>query len=487
MDAVPEERIRRRNPAPVRAERRYVLYWMIAARRTRRSFALQRAVEHAVALDRPLVVLEPLRCGYRWASDRFHRFVLDGMRDQRDRLADTPVRYHPYVEPNEGAGKGLLATLAAKACVVVTDDFPCFLLPRMTGAAARALDVRLEDVDSNGLYPMRATDRVFPTAYAFRRFLQRELLPHLERPPAEDPLADLPDADPPELDRAVVERWPAAPDPLLEGAPGSLDDLPIDHDVGETETRGGAVAAEEALDRFASRMLDRYHEDRNHPDDEAQSFLSPYLHFGHLAAHDAFERVAEAESWDVTRPAPDAKGARRGYWGMSEPAEAFLDQLVTWRELGYNMTSHRDDYDRYESLPDWAIRTLAEHAADPRPRLYSVEELEGAQTDDRLWNAAQNELVREGRIHNYLRMLWGKRILEWTESPREALEVMIELNNKYALDGRDPNSYSGIFWVLGRYDRAWGPERPVFGKVRYMSSKNTLRKVRVAEYLERYA
>jgi deoxyribodipyrimidine photo-lyase len=160
--------------------------------------------------------------------------------------------------------------------------------------------------------------------------------------------------------------------------------------------------------------------------------------------------------------------------------------LITWRELGYNMAAHAPGYERYESLPAWARRTLAEHAADRRPFLYSLEEFEMSATHDPLWNAAQRQLVTEGRIHGYLRMLWGKKILEWTRSPEEALDVMVELNNTYALDGRDPNSYSGIFWVLGRYDRPWGPERPVFGKIRYMSSENTARKVGVSKYMERY-
>jgi deoxyribodipyrimidine photo-lyase len=195
----------------------------------------------------------------------------------------------------------------------------------------------------------------------------------------------------------------------------------------------------------------------------------------------------EREGWSARRLSTNASGKRSGWWGASENAEEFLDELITWRELGYNMCGHRSDYDQYESLPEWARRTLEEHESDPRPYRYSLERLEAAETHDGIWNAAQTQLVLEGRLHNYLRMLWGKKILEWSSSPREALTRMIELNNKYALDGRDPNSYSGIFWVLGRYDRAWGPQRPVFGKVRYMSSKNTRRKLRLNRYLERYA
>ena len=164
-----------------------------------------------------------------------------------------------------------------------------------------------------------------------------------------------------------------------------------------------------------------------------------------------------------------------------------MDQLMTWREIGFNMCVQEANYDRYESLPAWAQKTLNDHAADTRPYVYSLEEFESARTHDTLWNAAQRQLVLEGRIHNYLRMLWGKKILHWSQTPREALDIMIQLNNKYALDGRDPNSYSGIFWVLGRYDRAWGPEREVFGKIRYMTSESTRSKFSVKGYLQRYS
>ena len=171
---------------------------------------------------------------------------------------------------------------------------------------------------------------------------------------------------------------------------------------------------------------------------------------------------------------------------MSSPAEAFLDQAITWRELGFNMCHVRKDYDQFESLPAWARKTLTEHASDPRPHKYSFADFERAATHDPLWNAAQIQLVTEAKIHNYLRMLWGKKILEWTKSPQEALQIMIELNNRCALDGRDPNSYSGIFWCLGRYDHPWGPVRPIYGTVRYMSSENTARKLNVKEYLSKY-
>jgi deoxyribodipyrimidine photo-lyase len=172
---------------------------------------------------------------------------------------------------------------------------------------------------------------------------------------------------------------------------------------------------------------------------------------------------------------------------MSPQAEAFLDEAVTWRELGYNFASHRSDApDDFETLPRWAISTLAKHEKDPRPVVYTTEELDAANTLDPLWNAAMTQMKREGWMHGYLRMLWGKKILEWSPTPRAALASMEHLMNRYSVDGRDPNSYSGFFWVLGRYDRPWGPERKIFGSVRYMSSTNTGKKMPVKKYIEAY-
>jgi deoxyribodipyrimidine photo-lyase len=484
---VPDIRIQVLNASPVSGEGEFILYWMIAYRRVHWNFALQRAAQWARELNKPLVILEALRSGYPWASERLHRFILDGMADNARRLESKPVSYYPYVEPVLDAGKGLLVALAARACLVVTDDFPAFMLPRMVRAATRRLPVRLEQVDSNGLPPLRSADRVFTTAYSFRRFLQQTLRWHLLEFPEDDPLAgvNLPRLH--SLPREITERWPKATDDMLSGGTRSLAGLPIDHSVPATETRGGSAAAEAVLQRFLDERLTRYAEARNQPGEEVTSELSPYLHFGHVSAHQIFVDLMTREGWSIGDLATVAKGSRSGWWGVSPSAEAFLDQLVTWRELGFNMCWQRDDYDRFESLPQWAIKTLSKHARDPRPYLYSLEEFENGRTHDPLWNAAQMQLVREGRIHNYLRMLWGKKILEWTTSPQESLAVMIELNNKYALDGRDPNSYSGIFWCLGRYDRPWGPERPVYGTTRYMTSESIPKRIHAREYVRRYS
>jgi len=481
--AVPDSRIAvlaEHTPRPGGA---YVLYWMTTSRRTRHNFALQRAVELAASLARPLVVLEALRVGYPWASDRLHQFVLDGMRDNERTIEASPARYFPYLEPTEGTGSGLIEALAGDACAVVTDDYPAFFIPRMLAAVApriSVLGVRLEAVDGNGLLPMRVPTQTFSSAHQFRRVLQRTLPEHLDVLPRADPFqgVTLPRLDPSAL-RDVIRRWaPADLESVEVGA------LPIDHSVPRSPLRGGLVAARERLAEFLDGSLHRYGQGRNHPDDQDQSGLSPYLHFGHLGAHEVFAAVAEREGWTPDRLGTDTRGARAGWWGMSPEAESFLDELVTWRELGFNAcVTDPDGYDRYESVPAWARRSLEAHADDSRDR-YALEDLAEAKTHDEVWNAAQRQLLTEGRIHNYLRMVWGKRILEWSDGPREAVATMVEFNNRYALDGRDPNSYSGILWCLGKYDRAWGPERPTFGMVRYMSSENTKRKLRMTGYLE---
>ena len=482
---VPDLRVRVVNEAVVSSDGEYVLYWMIANRRVDSNFSFERAVDWAVELKKPLLVLEALRCGYRWASDRIHHFVIQGMADNQQRLVDTPVGYYPYLEKNAGEGRGLLAALAEKASVVVSDDFPCFFLPKMLASANRQIGCRFELVDSNGLLPMRAAPKVFSRAYDFRRYLQKNLLPHLNEMPQSNPLARRKLKPLQKIPAQCLKTWPAADVARLANEPEWLKVLPIDHGVCVAPFNGGTVAAGKQIRSFVKSKLKDYLE-RNQPERDVASGLSPYLHFGHASAHAVFQATAKEEGWSSGAVAEKATGSSRGWWGASEPFESFADELITWRELGYNMCWQRPDYDQYESLPEWAQKTLEEHTKDKREHVYDLEEFEYSRTHDPLWNAAQRQLVQDGRMHNYLRMLWGKKILQWTNHPQDALEIMIELNNKYAVDGRNPNSYSGIFWVLGRYDRAWGPERPIFGKIRYMTSENTARKVRVKDYLRQY-
>ncbi len=485
--AVPAIRINTLVDLPLRTMGDHVLYWMTATRRTSWNFSLDRAIELAQQLDKPLIVLEPLRVGYQWACDRFHAFVAQGMADNAAAFAAADVAYHPYLEPLPGAGKGLLLALAERACVVVGDDWPSFFLPKMQQAAAAKLrdaDVRFEVVDSNGLLPIRAAgDQVFGTAHAFRRFLQKTLPDHLFHRPAATPLKGL-KLPTTTIPTAVQQQWPATTD--LSGSVASLSHLPIDHGVGPVASCGGERAGRAQAKTFLAAKLAKYVDDRSIPDKDGQSGLSPWLHWGHISTHEVVDMLWQAEDFSPDRLAPKATGSREGWWGLSAPAEAFLDQIVTWREVGFNMSSRVADHTRWSSLPPWAKTTLLEHLGDDREFVYDLEQLAAAQTHDPLWNAAQKQLVNEGIIHNYLRMLWGKKVLQWSKDPRIAIEHLVALNDKYALDGRDPNSYSGIFWVFGRYDRPWGPLRPIFGAIRYMTSENTQKKHDCDGYLERF-
>jgi len=271
--SVPAQRIQKSNTAPINLEGDFVLYWMTANRRLTWNFSLQRAVEHAVELGKPLLIFEALRVGYEWASVRFHRFVIQGMADNKAASAKANVSYYAYVEPTKGAGSGLLAELAKSACVVVTDDFPCFFLPRMLQAVAPRLPVLVEAVDSNGLYPMHDTERVFTRAFSFRIHLQKTLTPFLSEFPAADPLKTKKLNKTDSLPKSILKRWPAASDKLLSGDPAALADFPIDQNVGPALLDGGNVAARKQGSAFVNKRLDRYADDRNQPDDDPSSGL----------------------------------------------------------------------------------------------------------------------------------------------------------------------------------------------------------------------
>ena len=463
----------------------YVLYWMTAYRRPHWNYALQHARDLALAHRRPLLVLEALRLDYPWASQRFHAFLLEGMADNARAFRQAGVSYAPYLERERGGARGLVEALAERACAVVTDHYPAFFIPRAQAALAQRLSVPLVSVDSNGLLPLRRATRAFPTAHGFRRMFHRQLGESLVSVPEADPLAGRLPTPLPELPSPLRDRFAVLSPRELSRPAALLEGLAVDCRVGKAPVDGGFRAARARLHAFVTGELAHYDEHRNHPDADGQSRLSPYLHFGQLSVHEVYallaQRELDSQPWEPARA-----GKRVGFYRGSPAVQSFLDELLVWRELAFNGAYRLPDYDSYASLPAWARATLSKHASDPRRERYDVDRLEAAETGDPIWNAAQRELVRDGRMHNYLRMLWGKRILEWSESPERAFEVMVELNNRYALDGRDPNSYAGIAWVLGRYDRAWGPERPIFGTVRYMSSRATARKLRLREYLERY-
>jgi deoxyribodipyrimidine photo-lyase len=481
--AVPVQRVRVVNARPVNPDGGFVVYWMTAARRVSWNFGLEHAAGLAREFGRPLVVLEALRCDYPHASDRLHTFVLRGMAANASRVGRR-ARYYPYVEPGRGAGRGLIRALSASACAIVTDDYPAFGLPRMLEAAGTQALVRLEAVDSNGLIPLAAHGREFPTARGYRAFMQRELRAHLAHVPGENPLASLPKPGDDPVPPDVRARWPETPAAAFDDLAGLVARLPIDHSVPPAPAEGGSDSGQRALRAFIADRLASYGEQHNHPDADVTSRLSPYLHFGHVSAHEIFAAVMTDERWTTRKLSRGAGGAREGWWGVSPSAEAFLDQLTVWRELAFNgcaWTAARG----WDALPRWARQTLDAHLDDPRPHLYSDEQLETAATHDPIWNAAERQLVQDGWFHGYMRMVWGKKILEWSAHPADALARMERLMDRYSLDGRDPVSYASYGWVLGRYDRPWF-ERPIFGTVRYMTSESAARKLRLKQWLARY-
>ena len=488
------------NEYPINPDGNFVLYWMTASRRYHYNSALEHSISLSIKLNKPLLVVEAVSIRHTWSSDRILTFFAQGIIDNTRIFQSHNLTYIPWVETHKQTGNGLLRKLSRSSCAVVIDDFPTYLPRDVMRQASKFCKVRLDAVDSNGILPISWADRAFPSAYSFRKYMQKNLLSALAAIPEFDPMENI--SKDLLLPNTYVENLflnagsPITPYEWLwrvaQGGEIGIDacaPLDIDHAVPPVNSkRGGRFEAVARLDRFLKKGLDRYDSGRNNPDDSASSGLSPWLHFGHISSVEVVKAVWGRSDWDPSKISIEdtGRGTRSGWWGVPEAHEAFLDQIITWRELGFNFAHMREDHNSIESIPDWAKTSLDLHSSDPREE-YTFEQIENAETGDEIWNAAQRQLVRSGHIDNYLRMLWGKRILEWAPNPETAAEWMININDRWALDGRDPNSYTGIFWVLGRHDRAWGPERPIFGKVRYMSSQNTRKKLHLERYLARWA
>jgi len=411
--------------------------------------------------------------------------MLDGMKEMNDEISKTNAYYYPYIETSPNESEGLLQDIAKNASVVVTDDYPTYFVPQMTAKASGEISTRYELVDSNGLVPIRLSPKEYVRAHDFRRYLHKNLEDFITEIPDEFPLSTLTKKFDEKLISPTLKKWKPF-DFRKTNTEQFLDSLNIDKTVGISSIEGGYKKASGQFDNFLSEGFSNYAQFSSDPSKNASSQMSPYFHFGHISTHEVFEKLVKHESWSPEQIKPNLVGRREGWWGGSLNFDSFLDELITWRELGYHTCVRRANYNQYSSLPEWAVKTLQEHATDEREHVYSLDQLTYSETHDEIWNAAQNQLREQGIIQNYLRMLWGKKILEWSPNPQIALSYMITLNDRYALDGRDPNSYSGVFWVLGRYDRAWGPERDIYGKIRYMTSDSAARKFNLKPYLEKW-
>ena len=426
---------------------RYVLYWMQMFKRVQDNDALNFAIQQANERDLPLVVYEGLKFYYPWANDRIHTFILEGVAEKQREFARLGIRYLFYLQRNEKDPRHIVAQLTGDAALLVTDDYPCFIIPEHNQRIVEQVGIPVFAVDSNGVVPLSCYEKEEYAAYTIRPKIKKLLPEYLVRSPL------------PRLKRKSADLKVDGPETEVTDTsiPSLVAQCNIDHSVPASKHyKGGTKAARQRLGYFVSKILPKYDQTRSKPDLDGSSRLSAYLHFGFISIQEIAEAVQQAK-------APQAAKA------------AFLEEAIVRRELSFNFTRFNPKYNSLASLPPWVQQTMREHVDDPRPDLLEPEQIEAAQTPDELWNAAQRELLLSGEMHNYVRMLWGKRVIEWQPNYETAFALLEHLNNKYALDGRDPNSYAGILWCFGKHDRPWF-ERPIFGKIRYMTSSSTGRK-----------
>jgi len=444
-----DPRVMIRRPAPPDSGGTCVVYWMQRAQRARDNPALDVAVEAANALGKPVVAFFAPR-PFEPANLRHYAFLAQGIPDIADGLARRNIGFVLRRFPDHSL---LKFCEEVKPALVVGDENPIRLAAAWRETAARKLRVPLWTVDADVIVPTKLLEKEQYAAFIIRPRLQARLPEFLKQP--SNPKAKN-DWKQPKIDSLPL---PISVNALTEG-------WKIDRSVQPVSGfTGGSKEGMKLLKAFVERQLAKYSTDRNHPELEGTSQLSPYLHFGNVGPLTVALAVEAAA-------APKAD------------KDAFLNQIFVWRELSINMVHFNPNYDNFEVGENWAHKSLAKHARDPRPVLYSEKQLENAETHDPLWNAAQMQMVSTGWMHNYLRMYWAKKILEWTPSPAQAHQIAVRLNDKYELDGRDPNGYGGIAWsIVGKFDRPWF-ERPIFGQIRYMSGASTGKKFDSKKYIE---
>ena len=446
---IPEARISSLNDSPVREDGDFVLYWMQRSQRAKFNHALEYAVQRANALGLPVVCYFGITDNFPEANLRHYAFMLEGLEETARRLSERGITPQIRLEsPAEGA-----VELSEKAALLVTDMGYLRVHREWRREVAAKSACRVIRVESDAVVPLEAaTDKAEYAARTIRPRIHRHL---------DEYLVPMPEMKVENQGRVDIDGGIS-----MEDFGKILEKLDVDRSVGPVSNfAGGYSAARARLDEFIESKLADYAEESNDPNAGVLSGLSPYLHFGQISPLEVALAVIES----------DLDG------------EDFLEQLIVRRELAFNFCHFREDYDSFPGfLPDWARKTLENHASDPREYIYSREEFERAKTHDRYWNAAQREMVRTGKMHGYMRMYWGKKILEWSTTPGDAYETAIYLNNKYELDGRDPNGYAGVGWCFGLHDQAW-KERPVFGKTRYMNDNGLRRKLDADKYAERFS
>ncbi len=426
-----------------------VIYWMSRDQRVTDNWALLYAQEKALEKEQPLIVLFCLVPRFLDATLHHYHFMLEGLKEVEGKLKDFNIAFQLLSgQPEEQIP---LFIEEQKAGAIIADFSPLIINRRWKKQIASSVGVAAFEVDAHNIVPCwEASPKQEYAAYTIRPKINRLL---------QEYLVDLP--------RPVKHAYKTPALDQLTDWSGVGSSLKVDSTSAPVEAFiPGETAAGEAMDDFLENLLPYYSNLRNDPTADGQSDLSPYLHFGQLSA----QRLA----YEVKKKA-----------GNTTAGADFLEELIVRCELSDNFCYYNDHYDSPEAFPNWAKETLAAHLADRREYLYSLEQFEKAQTHDDLWNAAQTEMLKRGKMHGYLRMYWAKKILEWSSSPEQAMKTAIYLNDRYSLDGRDPNGYAGIAWSIGGvHDRAW-PERQIFGKIRYMSYKGSKSKFNIQKYIEK--
>ena len=449
----------RMNEKRTQPEGDYVLYWMQSTQRFEENWALRFATLEADRLNKPLVIHQGLDPTYEHANDRIHAFVLHNARELAARAAPLGLHYQFVLRRRRDDDRRVVDRLAARAAIVVTDHYPTAGVAERTRRLADRVNCRVVAIESHAVVPSAAITKEEYAARTIRPKLQKLLALALE--PVEDraprravtpSLADSLECDPLAFSSADLAR--------------ELAQCEIDHSVPPVSLPSGLGAARARLQAFCADALPNYTQRRADPTDaEGSSRLSPYLHFGQIAAAEVVRAVRAS--------------------GHVAEGEKFVDELVTWRELALNFCMRNPGHGTLAGLPEWVHRTMAKHADDPREATYGLQELERGETHDDLWNASQHELVATGMMHNVTRMLWGKSAILWSPRYADALGWLLLLNNKYGLDGRDPSSYGGVQWCFGKFDRPFY-DRPVMGVIRPMSLDRARKKWDAPSYIRRW-
>jgi len=435
----------------------FVLYWMQQSQRAEENHALEYAVELANHLDRPMVVVFGLTDGYPEANLRHYRFMLEGLRETSAALAKRGIQM--AVQPGSPPDVALKA--GQKAAVIVCDCGYLRFQKAWRESVARKANCRVVQVETDVVVPVAVTSN--KAEYAART-LRPKITRHLNEYLKGVHVVDLKNRS---LGVGIKDLSSSL---NLEAIDALLSRLNIDRSVEPVNLffKGGTREAKKRLKKFFSQSLKHYTDHHNQPQTDDISHMSPYLHFGQISPVYVALQVRAVDGRSV---------------GLNA-IEAYLEQLIVRRELAINFVNFTPNYDTYDCIPGWASQTLSDHLADERPHCYGRTQLENAETHDHYWNAAMLEMKHTGFMHNYMRMYWGKKILEWSRTPQHAFDTTLALNNKYFLDGRDPNSYTGVAWIYGVHDRPW-PERPIFGKTRYMAASGLERKCDIKAYVEK--